>query len=134
MQRDTSVIANRAERLLQPSLPSLRPWRVSSFVDVEDGRSWHPDPERGAVTVGGRWARLVVHPRPAVAYSRPLWSWRGTPRGVQVPVGLRFESPLKVITCLRRKVRREVIFARRKAGAGARSRVRARNWRSEIGC
>lgn len=117
--------------------PSYRPG-FPSLVEVEDGRSWHPDPDRGAVTIGGRWARVVVHPRPIVARTKPLWAWKGMPIGLQPPVGLRFESPLKVVTCVRRKVRREVIFAldrqrSRKSGGRGGRRYR-RTWRSNIGC
>lgn len=104
----------------------------------DDRRFWHPDPERGAVEIGGRWARVVVHSRPVVARSRALSAWglsdRGLPVGLQVPVGLRFESPFRVLTCLRRKIRRQVIFARRKAGKGVRRRRPRRTWRSQVVC
>lgn len=112
--------------------------RLAPLSLHEDLRLWHPDPERGAVEVGGRWAKVVVHSRPVVARSRALSSWglsdRGLPVGLQVPVGLRFESPFRVLTCMRRKIRRQVIFARRKAGKGVKRRKPRRNWRSQVVC
>lgn len=115
--------------------PFLSPVRLLQPLD--DGRYWHPDPEHGALTVGGRYANVVVHSRPLVARSKTASSWiggRGVPVGVQVPVGVRFESPYKVLTCVRRKIRREVIFARDKAGRGVKRRQPRRNWRSNVVC
>lgn len=103
---------------------------------VEDGRRWHPDPDHGPLTIGGRWARVVVHKRPVIARSQALnpLGFRGFPRAVQVPVGVQFHSPLKVVTCVRRKVRRAVIFAKKKSGRGVKRRRPRRTFRSEIWC
>lgn len=124
-----SSLANPLSALLSPS--SLDDLSLSA---VEDGRSWHPDPEQGALTIGGRFARVVVHSRPVIARSKPIWAWKGMPAGVQVPVGVRFESPFKVITCMRRKIRREVIFALNKGGKGVKRRRGRRSWRSNVSC
>lgn len=108
--------------------------RVNELEAVEDARQWHPDPGHGALTIGGRFARVVVHKRPIVARANTLFSPRSYPVGFQVPVGLRFESPLKVVTCLRRKVRRNIMFAKRKAGFGKKQRMPRRTWRSNVSC
>lgn len=115
--------------------PLYSPLRL--FQPLDDGRYWHPDPDHGALTVGGRYARIVVHKRPLIARNKALSGWiggRGVPVGLQVPIGVRFESPYKVLTCIRRKVRREVIFARKKAGSGVRRRKPRRSWRSNVVC
>lgn len=135
---NTSAMARDPLRSLlmpvTPSLPLARP-SLSNLFEVEDLRTWHPDPEQGALTIGGRFAAVIVHKRPVIARANTIWSARGLPVGVQVPVGFRFESPFKVITCLRRKVRRGVIFARGKAGFGVRRRrVGRRSWRSNVSC
>lgn len=114
--------------------PPLVPSGHLDLSAVEDGRLWHPDPEQGALTIGGRFAQVVVHKRPIVARSNTIWSASGVPVGLQVPVGVRFESPLKVITCVRRKVRRQIIFATRRNGKGVRKRQPRRNWRSNVSC
>lgn len=128
--RDANAISNDALSSLLSPAPALSP-----LLEVEDARAWHPDPEQGALTIGGRFARVVVHKRPIIARSKPIWAWRGLPVGPQVPVGLRFESPLKVVTCLRRKIRREVIFALNRGGKGGGKKAKPRRtWRSGIRC
>lgn len=107
------------------------------FQPLDDGRYWHPDPDQGALTIGGRYARVIVHQRPLVARSKALSSWiggKGLPIGLQVPVGVKFESPYRVLTCVRRKVRRAVVFARGKAGKGVKKRRPRRTWRSNVVC
>lgn len=47
--------------------------------------------------------------------------------------GLQFPSESTVI-CVRRKQRKEVLFAKRKTGKGARAHRRRRNRFSEVGC
>lgn len=124
------------ESLLSPvSMPlAIVPSGHLDLSSIEDGRLWHPDPDRGALTIGGRFAQVVVHKRPIIARSKPIWSYKGLPVGVQVPFGVQFESPFKVITCLRRKVRRNVIFAMNKGGKGVKKRQPRRNWRSNVSC
>lgn len=149
LERDISTLS--LERSASAPGPSLD----TTLSDLEDGRVWHPDPDRGAISLGNQSiARVVVdnrsirfgnnlanwtvHRRPWIAYSQPIWSWRGLPRNLQVPVGVRFESPLKVVTCVRRKVRREVIHAldkvRNKKREKGRGGARRRTWRSNIWC
>jgi len=135
--RDGSILS--LTRALSFPLPrghlQLPGFGFPSHLDqVEDGRVWHPDPEHGALTIGGRWARVVVHQRPIMARANTIFSPRSYPVGVQVPVGFKFETPLKVITCIRRRVRRSIMFATRRAGFGKRKRYPRRTWRSEIWC
>lgn len=119
---------------LSALLPPVGPLVPSPLLELEDGRQWHPDPERSPVMIGGRLARVVVHSRPVVAYGKPIYAYRGLPRGFQPPVGVKFESPFRVITCLRRKIRREIIFARGKAGSGKKQRMPRRDWKSSVSC
>lgn len=110
---------------------------ATPFTDFEDGRTFSPDVNnkpRRAVVIGGRPARLVVHKRPIIAYGQPIYAYRGLPKSVQVPVGVKFESPLRVIRCLRRKIRRNVIFALNKRRKGAGAKRRRRNEYSNVGC
>lgn len=101
---------------------------------VQDNRVYHPEGPRQSVVIGGRLARVVVHNRPAIAYGKPIYAYRGMPHGLQVPVGTKFESPFRVVRCLRRKIRREVIFALRKEKKGAGARKRRRNPDSGVKC
>jgi len=131
--RDAARDAN-ASSLTRDALSSLLS-EPEPLVSVSDGRLWHPEgDDRPVLSIGGRVARVVVHKRPIVARSNTLWSASGLPKGLQVPVGLRYESPFFVLTCLRRKVRREIMFAKRKAGFGKRNRRPRRTWRSDVSC
>lgn len=144
--RSNSAVGSRvshnapAHRSLSPleGLTTRLPSRVSTLLsDVEDLRLYHPDPERGAVTFGGRYASVTVHNRPVVARSQRLQRWgfnRGLPVGLQVPVGVQFAHAFNVLTCVRRKVRREVLHARKKTGRGVKRRQPRRTWRSAIWC
>lgn len=51
-----------------------------------------------------------------------------------VPKRVGFHMPWQVVICVRRKRRKEVLFAKRKTGAGARARVRRRNEYSDVRC
>lgn len=48
--------------------------------------------------------------------------------------GFSFAVPNRVAVCVRRKTRREVIFAKRLNGKGAGARHRRRSYYSDIGC
>lgn len=135
--RSSNVASRDPLRSLARALQTPRPSSVfgpgvGRLDEVEDGRVWHPDPDHGALTLGGNVARVIVHSRPIVARANTLFSPRAYPVGFQVPVGVRFESPLKVITCVRRKIRREIMFAKRRAGGG--NRKPRRTWRSDVSC
>lgn len=113
VQRDHSPIASR--RLL-PDLLVPPPSLLRAF---EDRRSFHP----------------LGDFRPALTFSRKEFSRvsdAATPLS-KVP-RFRFSRPDKVLVCVRRGVRREVIFAKRKAGKGSRSNRRRRNYYSEVSC
>lgn len=139
-RRGSRGSANRSTIATRSVLPPPDFWpedslsSLGSLVDVEDRRTWNPDPGRSAVTIGGRVARVVVHKRPFIAYNRPIWAYRGMPVGVQVPVGVMYESPFFVIRCLRRKVRKAVIFARGHGGKRGRKGRYNRNADSGIWC
>lgn len=47
---------------------------------------------------------------------------------------LSFQQPRGVLVCVRRKARREVLFAKRNTGRGSKSRVRRRNSFSHVRC
>lgn len=86
---------------------------------LEDRRRFHP---LGAL-------------RPVAAVSRSARRLRITPKraGFFPEPGLSFSVPREVALCVRRKERREVIFAKRKGGKGARSRRRRNRW-SDVRC
>lgn len=120
-----------------PSSPVFPSVFDGPLSELEDRRVWHPDPEQGSLTIGGRFASVTVHQRPLIARSQTftrLGFGRGIPVGLQVPVGVRFAHSFDVINCVRRKVRRQVLHARRKTGSGVKRKNPRHTWRSAIWC
>lgn len=125
------------ELLAAPARPSppaaLRPPARSALID--DRRRWDPgDTPRDAF---GRQARVVMSPkaspknrqRSGVKFKHLEGNFpRALLREVQ-----SFQDPRRVMICVRRKSRREVLFAIRKTGKGARSRKRRNEW-SNVKC
>lgn len=114
-----------------------------AFDEVEDGRQWNPDRRPRTVTGNRVWIGIApgkggivrrpgyyLHSRPWIA--RDYYS--GAPRGIQLPWGVKYEGMFPVLTCVRRKIRRGVMFAKRKVGLGAKRKFRHRNERSKVGC
>lgn len=74
-------------------------------------------------TFKGQTARIIV--------GKPRRSYKN----LHTPVGVRFAKPEKVITCHKRKKRRETLFKARKIGKGIRvTRKRIRDRDSQISC
>lgn len=125
IQRDLSTIANRPSRLLDAIQYSTSP--ASYFPSVEDRRTFHPlGPFRPARTTGGR--------RASVSSSASGLDRRAKSRAFRNLIStIKFAAPRDVLICVRRKSRREVLFARKKTrrGSGA---PKNRNWYSSISC
>lgn len=106
--------------LLRPirPLPMVQEPVIQPMTEVQDFRLHHPAP----------------------AWSQPAKTKKGT-RSTIGPnmlspnlTGVRFHNPKQVLVCVRRKQRREVLFAKMKTGKGARARRHKRNKWSEIQC
>lgn len=108
-----------------------RPSRVS-LQEVEDRRLFHPlgmfAPPK---TVGGSPAGIVVRNKPPTPRQRAS-SFHNKVRS-QTKATLTFAEPSRTVMCIRRKERREVLFA--KGGAGSRRmRPPKRTPWSDISC
>lgn len=108
-------------------LPSLSSFLSSplpeTVLEVEDRRLWHPEPD--LVQGLSKLAPTVV--------AKPAKARPGGRTGPSPDV-FKFAVPEKVAVCVRRKQRREVIFAKGRAGKGAKARYRRRNDRSNVSC
>lgn len=111
--RDNRVIANRPRLGLRP-LSSLFSTGVSR--QIEDRRLFHPD----------------GYSRPASSFQSFNHRLRASPSR-KLPFGVGFVSPSKVLVCVRRKIRREVMFAKGGAGSRRMSRPR-RSYYSDVRC
>lgn len=115
---DAFDIANR--RLLSPLAP------LDPLVELEDNRTFHPSGSSRAPRFAVRLSARDRQPSPRqrqVGYR---------PRS-QTKAVIAFEQPDQVVLCVRRKERREVLFAKRRHGRGGR-RPRRRTWKSQISC
>ncbi|WNK13678.1 MAG: hypothetical protein [Microvirus sp.] len=108
-----------ATRLVARHYPRVR----TAMQLIEDRRVFHPEGRfRAPLSFSlPRRARLVV--RNANFDKRVS--------GKTLPVQLGFSLPKRVIHCVRRKVRKEVIIAKGHSGSGSRKR---RNYWSDISC
>lgn len=142
-QRDTSNIANDpVADLLTPAAdplsPAIDPLLDDPLLSMEDRRSWHPDgPNRPTLM---SWASDVVSDRTSTFVRNTLYDVSGR-RYVDRArnygrAALAFRDPNRVAICIRRKIRKEVLFAlspHRRIGRGA-GKHRRRNWASAIRC
>lgn len=99
--------------------------------EIEDRRTYHPlGRSRPARFSTGGPSHVTVKDRPRngrFRYSDPFGS-SGTKAFVA------FTRPSAVAICVRRKTRKEVLFAKRKAGRGGSQRRHRRNWFSKVSC
>lgn len=112
-QRDNSSIA---KSLLSPTL----------LPEIEDRRLFHPqDVFRPAKGLSKGSTLLEV---------RPVGDRTKRARGMSSPETIRFSIPNHVAICVRRKRRREVLFALGKTGKGSKKFRRRRNYYSGVNC
>lgn len=90
---------------------------------IEDRRLYHPLGQYRAL-------REVNNARPTLVPPKPSKRRRARSTLHQ----LRFKSPLRLILCIRRKQRREVLHAKRKTARRGRQGPHRRNQHSEISC
>lgn len=117
---------------LSPIPPLLSPYEP--LVEVEDRRLFHfQGPDAPALDIDGRPARVTVRNRNRPKRHKPQ-AYRFGPKVHSQTKGIiTFEAPDRVAVCIRRKRRKEVLFAKRKAGRGG-NRPPRRTWLSKISC
>lgn len=117
-----------------PPIVHRSPVRISSAAD--DRRRWAPrlpsEPQRERPrVVSGRIARVSHQPKTT---PKPDPGWRKiiSPlvHGGRFHASAHFVEPRKAFICLRRKARREILFALKRTGKGAKSPKRYNEWSS----
>lgn len=134
-QRDNSSIARPRRLSREPSFVTVSPTPTLNLTPVSDGRTWHPEgPNRPALSNLGR----PVHVQPVNRPGRNLTKWQkdrfGDSLRSQTKGALAFVAPSQVIVCIRRKRRKETLFALKKTKKGAASRKRQNKWTSKLTC
>lgn len=133
-RRDSKSISNQRLPLFIGT-PTIRPTPQYTFrwAPVEDNRSFHPDGAHRSVRdiYGSPVSYQVFSPSPRRSQSRlsnPYLNYLRQQR--QVPWQIQFVGSKKVLTCVRRQERKEVLHALRKTGRGRGSQRRPR-WTSK---
>lgn len=130
-ERDSSEIASEPlQKLLRPNpiikqsqpVAAFSPHKIlkNTLRDIEDRRTFHPEAQKRPARSLNRSQHKLVLP-----------AKKNAPR---LPARVAFDAPKQVLICIRRKRRKEVLFAKRKTGKGARARRHRHNYFSEITC
>jgi len=116
------ITQSNANRRL-PTLSPSRQWDLEDYLlSTEDRRTYHPDgPVRAPRSLNSFHTNFQ-----AATPSRNQNPW-------DVPTGIQFEDPSRVLICIRRQKRKEVLHALKKTGRTGQNRPR-RNHYSEVLC
>lgn len=123
-ERDRIQVATgTVSRVTVPSLSSLEPLTLPL---IEDRRTFHPDRVRPAArfTTGGP-SRLGLSER-----KNTRGRFKGFKANSQTKAPIAFDVPASVAVCVRRKTRKQVLFAQRKTGRAGTKRLRRTRRRS----
>jgi len=124
-RRVSSVNANRSRRLPFSLSPSRSVF--PTLTELEDRRTWNP---LGSVAP----ARSISRDRHRLqATAVTTTQFRSNSRPAKFSHFIGFALPRKVLICIRRKRRKEVLHARRKTGKSGQKRP-VRNFYSKIKC
>lgn len=133
-QRDTPSIASPLllSRLIKPAPSPLKL--------IEDRRTHHPGGHKSARSLHTAHHTLVVKkPKPKVIrgpHGKPMKSakkFNPLRPFSTLPVPVAFKEAKRVVVCLKRKIRKEVIFAKKLTRKGKGSRRHRNQW-SNIQC
>lgn len=132
-------------------LEARRTWNI--YRDVQDGREWHPEGDNRpqVTTTGNRTWSVTRSPTATLRYRGfpliryPGWQvhkrsfiareyYTNLPVGLQVPIGIRRVGLFPVLTCVRRAIRKSVLFATGRTRKGSAARRRKRSYSSHVGC
>lgn len=102
--------------------PAIRP--LSLLQQIEDRRTYHPDPYRPAA--------LDYSPRHRLEVDSNTNNKQTSASAV--PGGVQFQDAKHVMVCVRRKTRKEVMFALNRTGKGSGRGRRKRSMYSDVGC
>ncbi|AZL82957.1 hypothetical protein [Apis mellifera associated microvirus 51] len=133
-RRDSTHIAN--QRLPLSPLENLFRVTKPPLVVFEDRRQWHPEGKYApARSFSSSRHRLREVPGISRGNSRNDRSRRSSGFRLHDPGPLKigFGNPSRVLVCVRRRIRKEVLFARRKTGRVGQRRPRF-NFYSQISC
>lgn len=134
-QRDDTSIATDSE-VLRKFITTPKPYApivTSPHLPSFDTRRFHPDPIVRPIAEPKAASRLKLPRESAVSSHRSVQDRSRNSRAGTLPVQVAFSQPKQVTVCIRRKTRREVLFAKKRTGKGAQSRRTLNQW-SDVKC
>lgn len=139
--RDAPAVARAPVLTLPIFLSPLVSGRV--LRHVEDRRAWNPESDPPARNLRKSVRRLRVYSSPNAKAGKSTWSKGslslgrvlsgGFARVSALPHRISFPHPESVLVCVRRRRRRETLFASGKAGKGRLRRPKWNAW-SHVSC
>lgn len=137
-QRDTARIANYVADRTKPWSRTVGAYQPENFYkrplsEVQDNRTWDPEDKPRAKTTSGGRPRIDVKSNTRKAAQAAKLFHPSSLVG-EVTSRLGFKVPGTVIHCIRRAMRREVLFAIRKTRKGSGAKKRRRTDYSDIDC
>lgn len=135
-QRDDTDIATDSE-VLRKFITTPKPYAPvftePLHLPTFDNRLFHPDPITRPISEPRSSSRLVIPSSGAVSPQRSVQDRLGNRRIGTLPHQVAFAQPKQVSVCVRRKTRREVLFAKQRTRKGSGAR-RTRNEWSDVKC
>lgn len=107
--------------------------KFSSLTQFEDRRQWHPEGTYAPARSFSQSRHRLVAARPKISARPPRLSKRYSQRLYSPTHRIAFSNPSRVLICVRRQQRREVLHAFRKTGRGGHRRPRYNHY-SSISC
>lgn len=125
-RRDNTLIANQR---LPASIDvfNLRQLELPLTL-IDDRRTYHPDPARLPKMITGAPVSFKVRKKPTTYQKSLKKNWQS-----YVPNLISFAENKNVLICIRRKKRKEVLFAKKKTGMRGQKRPRFNSY-SSIHC
>lgn len=104
---------------------------------IEDRRTWHPQgktrPARSFQSSQHK-LKIATNRHTSPRSTNPVHLKKAAARAAALPHRVQFDAPQKVLICVRRQQRKQVLFALRKTGKGARAKRHRQSYFSSIGC
>lgn len=130
-QRDDSDVATDSE-VLRSFIKKPKPYApivTAPHLPTFDLRTYHPDPITRPIAEPRSASRLVPS-KGAVSVGGPSRTAVGNSRTGTLPHRLQFAAPKQVAVCIRRKTRRQVLFAKNRYRKGSYSKRKHSQWSS----
>lgn len=114
----------RPPTLYSPKLGLLTPHKTLQLIG-EDRRVYQPTPRLHRAAASLRPAHARILPKNVDRFGKAIRA---------LPFGIRFGLPRNVAICIRRNIRKQVLFAKKRTGSNSSRNRKHRNFWSKVTC